>query len=118
MKLTPIFDPAHEALKEAGLIRTHSAADKNYLRELLDDNGLSLESVIAELSNVVRESPDQALKLRGIDTSLKLHRVMDDPDANKVPQVTIVIQASSNGGGGSIPSIFIPREISSEPIEA
>ncbi len=113
--------PISEILHSAGIIKPKSNEEGNRLKEILSDSGLSLEEVISELSNVVKGSGDESLKLRGIDTALKLHGAMKEEDKS-IPQITINIQAPQArladecGADESeetygIPSIFIPRAL-------
>ena len=107
--------PINEILQAAGVIRAKSADEKNHLKEILNDSALSLEEVISELSNVVKGSQDESIKLRGIDTALKLHGAMKEEDKS-VPSITINIQAPREAASESeetygIPSIFIPRAL-------
>jgi hypothetical protein len=98
-------DPADEILADVGLKPRQSG---NALRDILENQGLGLDRVIAELSDIMTESPDRNVRLRATETALKLHRVMEDEKA-PAPAVTIVIQGGS--GHSSIPSILLPREI-------
>lgn len=96
--------PADAILKEAGL-----GPSSNNLRDLLENNFLGLDEVIQELSNVVHNDPKSELRLKGIDTALKLHKVMDDDKS--VPSIVINIAAGGNSNIGGIPDILIPRNI-------
>lgn len=114
MLITPKgqHDPASEVLKQSGILRPLSDAnDKNELKRILNDNSLSLEEVIAQLSFTAHESRDETLKLRAIDTALKLHGAMNDEQV-KIPSITIVIQPKDSSlSPDPIPSILIPREV-------
>jgi len=106
-----INDPAAEVLRSAGIIRSKDdSSDKNELKRILDNNSLSLEEVIQELSLVARESREENTKLRALDTALKLHGAMDDEQV-KIPQITIIIQPLNDSQRDPIPSILIPREV-------
>lgn len=104
MKITN--SPADAILKEAGI----GPAEKNNLREILEANFLGLDEVIQELSNVVHNDPKNELRLKGIDTALKLHKVMEDDKS--VPSIVINIQAPGGAGVSvGIPDILIPRNV-------
>lgn len=120
MIIKSIFsDAAKEVLKEAGLIKPEPSGinEKNRLSEILSESSLSLEQTIQQLGNIVHESRDESIKLRGIDTALKLHRVMTDDGVRPTPSIVINISSPGSQNGiteGRIPSILIPRDLNTE----
>lgn len=123
MVIKSIFsDAAKEVLKEVGLLKPipdGTSNEKNRLSEILSESSLSLEQTIQQLGNIVHESRDESIKLRGIDTALKLHRVMNDDSRPTAPQIVINISSPGGQNGiteGRIPSILIPRDLNSEVI--
>jgi len=102
-------DSIAEVLRESGI-----KPPGNNLREILDSQFLSLDDAIRQLSSIVHDSSDNSTKLRAIDTTLKLHKVLEE-DKKEVPSITIVIQPPSGGHLEAIPSILIPRELNVRP---
>lgn len=102
-----IEDPTAEILRDSGFLSAQGAkSDGDRLKEILENKGLGLDKVVAELADLVNYSREETIRLRAIDTSLKLHRVME-PEGAAAPSVTIVIQSSLQQGG--VPQILLPR---------
>ncbi len=103
-----------QALRDAGLIKDPSDAPSS-VNDLLDQEDLSLQQTIQHLSDVVSGSDTSAVKLRAIETALKLRGVLKE-QAAPPPSFNIIINDTS----GKDPSvnglnpILIPR---ARPIE-
>jgi len=89
-------------LRESGL-----STKQEDVKKLLDVEGLGVSELITELGSVVRGADSSAMKLKGIETGLKLHGVLQRDDVVQVPQVTIIINDSEHS---EINPILIPRE--------
>ncbi len=83
------------------------------LESRLENSGLALDVILAELSNIIQNPESEGLKLKAIEHALKMHGVMKDSGAAPA-SVTININdgAFGNGNSGVGNPILYPREIS------
>jgi len=110
MKLKPIINDNPEAIDEI-LKETGIKKEGNSLKDILSNSGMGLENVIQNLANLAFNAGDDAVRLRAIDTGLKLHKVMDDEKA-AAPVINITIQSvNGNREMHGIASILVPRTI-------
>lgn len=113
----PLMKPEiQKVLRAAGLAKEASNPDTP-LSEKLDAAGLSVDELLEELAHLAKNSGNEALRLKAVETSLKAHGALKD-SAPQVPSFTIVIQDS----GGQLPSqspetnstvnpILLPRQL-------
>jgi hypothetical protein len=102
----PIIRPEiQKALRAAGLADKEGSST---LTQRLDSNNLSIDTLLEQLSDIV-QGGETSLRLRAIDTGLKLHKVLNDkPD--QMPQISIVIHDKfATESSPEINPIFIPR---------
>lgn len=83
----PLLSPTaiKNVLKESGIKKDLE------LKDLLGANSLGPEELIEELGHVVRGADSSAIKLRGIETGLKLNGLLTNNDAPQMPTVNIII---------------------------
>jgi hypothetical protein len=110
----PLIKPEiQKILRESGLDK--SSDRECTVDEQLNLSGLSNEAVADELSHLALNSQNEALRLRALETVLKVRGALkEQPQA--VPSFTIIIQNSSpdlTKTGGVNPILF-PRVVKSE----
>lgn len=71
----------------------------------LERNGLSLESVVCQLSEIVNSSAREAIKLQAIEVALKLHEVLPLSEASS----NNLIQINVQGDETKIMGVITPR---------
>lgn len=99
-----ISDSAVEKLlKNNGVIKS-SAADKG-LPSILEDHGLGPEDLVKELKYLLDSDESAHVKLRVIETGLKLNKALGE-DEQKFSPINIIIK---DGESVSINPILIPR---------
>lgn len=76
------------------------------VKKLLEIEGLGPSEVIAELGSAMRSAENSHIKLKAIDTALKLNGLMHNNDGVSIPVVNIVINDSEFSGQNPI---LIPR---------
>lgn len=91
-------------------IRPSRAARKGDLTDLLESNSLGADRLIESLGSIAHNSENDSLRLRAIETGLKLNpetrAAMREADAKELPIVNIIIR----DGNGMNP-ILIPRKV-------
>lgn len=99
----PLLNPNQikNVLKESGI------KDPKDIKNILDVEGLDVDSLVSELGSVVRSADSSAIKLRGIEAGLRLHGLMRNDEVAAVPNVTIIINDSEFRETNPI---LIPRE--------
>lgn len=108
---------ASTALKSLGLFQGKDSP-KETLKDLLEENSLGADALISSLGSIAHNGESEAIRLRAIETGLKLHpatrQAMKEHDERAIPIVNIVI----HGVDGPNP-ILIPRKVVIEhaPIE-
>lgn len=93
-------------LEETGVIPSQASKD---LPSQLNNAGLGIEGLLENLSTLMVSSQSDHLKLRAIETALKMQGVLKD-QAAPPPSVSIVIQDAAGQTQGVNP-IFLPREL-------
>lgn len=86
----PLLSPKQiqNVLKETGI------KDQKDVKKILEVEGLGVDELISELGSVVRGADSTAMKLKGIETGLKLHGLMKNDEVSQVPVVNIIINDS------------------------
>lgn len=79
------------------------------LESRLENSGLGLDLILAELASVIQNSESEGNKLKAIQDVLKMHGVMKDSGAAPT-SVNIIIQDSRFDNGMN--PILFPREVS------
>lgn len=107
----PIIKPEiQQVLRTAGLLEP-SAQEGLTIEESLNQAGLDTSSIAEELSSLALHSNNESLRLRALETALKVKGALKDtPPA--IPSFTIVIQNSSSdlsSTKGASPIVF-PRQ--------
>lgn len=114
----PLIKPEiQKALRSAGLasqLDDHDSSDndKSPFENQLERAGLGLEDTLNELANISKTSVSEHLKLRSIETVLKLHQVLKESPATQIPQINIIINDSSSSALiNDVNPIFLPRQL-------
>lgn len=109
----PILKPEiQKALRVAGLAK--ETVDSS-LSDKLELRGLSLDSTLEVLFDLVHNSSNEVIKRQAVDTVLKLHGVLKE-QAAPPPSITIVINDSkSEVTPEGLNPILIPRNTSDYP---
>lgn len=106
----PIIKPEiQKVLRSAGLLPEEQDSTLT-IDENLNLAGLSTEAIAEELSNLALRSGNEALRLRALETALKVKGALKDQPV-PIPSFTIVIQNSGSDlskTGGVNPIVF-PR---------
>ncbi len=90
-------------LKESGI------SSKDDIKSILAREALGPDDLISELGSVVRGADSSAMKLKGIETALKLNGLLrNDSDGAVAPIVNIIIHDSEFSQG--INPILLTRE--------
>ena len=99
---------AREVLRGAGLFTKR--VPRNDLSELLESNSLGADRLIESLGSIAHNSENDSLRLRAIETGLKLNpetrAAMREADAKEAPIVNIIIH-----GNDAVNPILIPRKV-------
>lgn len=98
----PLLSPSqiHEVLKKES-----SAIERKGLAKVLDDHNLSPEDLLMNLSSMTRGADTDGVRLRAIETGLKLNNLLNGEDAKENFVVNITISDSQY----SVNPILIPR---------
>jgi hypothetical protein len=110
----PLIKPeVQKVLKQAGLIKTSSSQSiDRTVSETLTDSGLSDDNLAEELTYLALHSQNEGLRLRAIETALKVKGALKEVSPASIPSFTIVIQNSSKDLSkteGLSPTVF-PRQ--------
>lgn len=79
----------------------------------LQNAGMGLEEAVNELAHLAKNSGNEGLRLRAIEDTLKLHKVMKE-DGAALPVINIIIMEAPGADKRVIEDvnrIFIPREL-------
>ena|SRR5579862_7404534 len=98
----PLLSPSqiHEVLKTEA-----PKGEKKNLQKLLDDNNLSPDDLLMQLSSLTRIAESDGVRIRAIETGLKLNNLLDGDSERQNFQVNITIVDSQY----SVNPILIPR---------
>lgn len=97
-----------EALRQAGIVKDSSDAPTT-VNELLDDQDLSLRQTIQHLADIASGADTSAVKLRAIETALKLRGVLKEQAAPPPTFNIIINDKSGNPSVNGLNPILIPR---------
>lgn len=103
----PILRPdIQKVLREVGL----GESDKDdSVSQRLDHKGLTLDDSLEILSDIAHAGDSSVIKLRAVETSLKLRGVLKE-QAAPPPSITIVIN-DTMGKAPDINPILLPRQL-------
>lgn len=111
----PLIRPEiQEVLRSAGLApEKKSSSSESSVSEQMNEAGLSIPEILQQLSSIAKDSKNEALQARVLETALKVHGVMKET-APPVPSFTIIINepagASADQPRGVNP-ILLPRQL-------
>jgi len=89
----PIIKPeVQKILSQAGLVKEEGL--NKSVEENLSVHGLDNNSLAESLCNMALNSTNDIIRLRALETALKIKRVLQDQPA-QLPNVTLIIQNSS-----------------------
>lgn len=116
----PLIRPEiQKVLRSAGLMEEpageKTAGEDGTLTDKLNDAGLSLREILENLAYTAKESNNEGLRVRCLETALKVHGAMKD-SAPAIPSFTIVIQESSSAPTSDptikgVNPILLPRQL-------
>jgi hypothetical protein len=117
----PLIKPEiQDVLRSAGLLGPQKPrSSETSLNEKLDAAGLSLEDTLEQLAFVAKESGNEALRVRCLETVLKAHGALKE-SAPAVPSFTIIINSNSTsdsketqlaGVPEGVNPILLPRQL-------
>lgn len=101
----PLIKPeVQKILRAAGLEKETSVGSAS---EKLSSAGLDEDRIAEELTAIATSSGNEALRLKALETALKVHGSLKDQTTAQLPSFNIIIQGSSEG---SINPILLPRQ--------
>jgi hypothetical protein len=101
----PILKPdIQKALQAAGIAKN----DEENLNNLLRSSNLDKEQLLDGLSEIVQSAESEAIKLRAIELSFKLHGVLRE-QAPTPANITIVINDPDNKS--TVNPVVLPRQL-------
>ena len=105
----PLIKPeVQKMLREAGLDKSN---EQGSVDENLNAAGLSNEALAEELTHLALNSNNEALRLRALETALKVRGALKDQPAI-LPSFTVIIQNSTPdlSKTGGVNPILLPRQ--------
>jgi hypothetical protein len=111
----PLIRPEiQQVLRNAGLLgEEKSKSGGRSLTDRLDDAGLGLDDTLEQLAFVAKESGNEALRVRCLETILKAHGALKE-SAPAAPSFTLVINGSPSDSANipqGINPILLPRQL-------
>lgn len=116
----PLIKPEiQKILRQAGLEKDRRSKDDTTMEDRLNSAGLDSEAVAEELTALALRSNNEALRLRALETALKVKGALKE-QPTQVPTFTIVIQNSSKNLDETqgVNPILFPRQVQSSPLLA
>lgn len=109
----PIIKPeVQKVLRSAGLLPEEKSEAGGTMNEGLESAGLTTEAIADELTALALRSSNEALRLRALETALKVKGALKDTPVT-VPSFTVVIQTNEDHDLGQThgvsPNLF-PRQ--------
>ena len=108
----PIIDTTRELEIARELMAESGVSSDKPLPELLKQNRLDTNSLLGKLSDMIDDNESPHIKMRGIETGLKLNGVMNDKDV--VKQMPTFIINIKDKESVTINPILLPRELQEE----
>ena len=113
----PLINPEiQKALRAAGLGNDTTSTESGECSPVethLQNAGMGLEEAVNELAHLAKNSGSEALRLRAIEDTLKLHKVMKE-DGPALPTINIMIMEAPGADKRTVEGvnqIFLPREL-------
>jgi hypothetical protein len=112
----PLIRPEiQQVLRSAGLLgEEKTSSSKGTLAEKLEAAGIGLDETLEQLAFVAKESGNESLRVRCLETILKAHGALKETTAAP-PSFTIVINGSTPTESPNIPQgvnpILLPRQL-------
>jgi hypothetical protein len=114
----PLIRPEiQQVLRSAGLLSEEKPKGiSSSLTEKLDAAGIGLDETLEQLAFVAKESGNESLRVRCLETILKAHGALKE-SAPAIPSFTIVINGSpsssveSTGLPNGVNPILLPRQL-------
>jgi hypothetical protein len=91
-----------ELLKESGAlevirgIQPTIPVQRQSASHALSKKGLSLEETCGYLAELIENTDSDALKMKGVETALKIHGAFDGTEVNTTPQIVFQIEGGIN----------------------
>lgn len=106
--ISPLPIDTTAVLREAQRISKPPKANtkKEDLQDLLDQNCIGSADVIDHLATIIRQGETEAIRLKALDTALKLNGLLQNDFQQIVPTVNIIINSAKEY---SVNPILIPR---------
>lgn len=104
-------------LKEAGLLK-NGQCDTRPITETLEESGLTDDNLADELTHLALHSNNETLRLRAIETALKVKGALKET-APIIPTFTVIINNSSKDltKTEGVSPILFPRQSLKDPKE-
>lgn len=103
----PLIKPdIQRALRSAGIDNT--TGDES-LSELMDKKDMSLSQILDDLSDFIKTSTNEPLRMRAIEMALKMKGALKEQAATALPTININIQDSQANVTSDINPILVPR---------
>ena len=104
----PLIDTSliHEVLAEEGIGRTAVPKDAD-LPTRMNAKGLSVDSMLSELHDIVINGETDNVKLSAIEKALKMHGALKEQPTGPQVSFTVIIKDAIEG----VNPILIPREV-------
>ena len=115
----PLIKPEiQKVLRASGLLEEKE--DSLTIDESLTRAGLDASSIAEELTILALHSSNDALRLRALETALKVKGALKEQSTVALPSFNIIIQNSSTQADGGVNPILLPRLGSrrKEPLES
>lgn len=107
----PLMRPEIQAvLRASGLDKTTAPAEgPEGISDKLNRAGLSADSIADELSELARNSQNEGMRLRALETASKMHGLLKETTQVALPSFTIVIQQGASPASHNNDILF-PRQ--------
>ena len=113
----PILKPEiQKVLRAAGLEKEPLQGSAS---ELLSAAGLSEERIAEELTEIATSSGNESLKLKALETALRVHGSLKDQAQSSIPTFNIYIHSASSSSDtpGINPIVFPRQSLGSVPLK-
>lgn len=103
----PLMSPIKPAQITEVLKTARAEQTKATLKEILDEK-LSIDDIVDNVACVLRDSTQDATRLRAAELGSKLHGLLNNDEGRVIPIINVYI----NGAVDSVNPILFPRESS------
>ena len=104
----PLIKPeVQKNLRALGLEK--SDEDNSTIGEKLTRAGLGTEDIADELAHLAKNSANETLRLRALETAMKAHGVLKDAATVQVPSFNVIIQQVDGSNAFEANKILFPR---------